>query len=438
MLCRSVPPRSEGWLLQIVRKIILRRDGYTMPLVHACRGEMFVVSVIVIIIEAGPEVAMKGKTIHFLSALLFCMAASFVGYGNDAAALCNNGPLAPGSGEDLVITDHCKVGAGVYKYGNVNIIQGGVLEFIESPRAGTDFWAKSILVENNGSLIAGTPAASMGMRNGTFMIHLYGSDTDRNDIECKSPVVNGVPCGIPESIWISNPPPTTPNPASCTKTTLPGEVSDCFYQYTMMDNVPGETGLFGRKVLAVSYGGTLQLFGKKGATYRDGVQNWDSGMSWARFDNPNSRPGQEILNLDRPVDWERNDRVVLTTTDYLPGHSEELDIMVKGDQRNIWVRRIDPVTNQPPPGCPNLPLIGIAANCGTRYAHNGDLYPLNNLPERLNMDIRLRDGGVHNGANVAETRAAVALLTRDIRIVSGGNSIPERVATASLCRVNWS
>ncbi len=369
---------------------------------------------------------MKGETSLIFSALLFFIAISCLGYVNHAgAANCTGGPLDHGGGEDLLVTGTCTVHAGVYRYGNVNIIAGGTLDFVESPGADTHFWARSILVERDGNLIAGTPTAPIGTRNGTLTIHLYGSDTDKAGIQCQSPVVNGIPCGIPEAVWNSNPPPMTLDPQACTKTTnLPGGVDDCFYQYMPMGNVTGETGLFGRKVLAVSYGGTLQLFGKKGATYASNVENWDSGTSWVRFDNPNARPGQEILNLDRPVDWERNDRVVITTTDYLPGHSEELDIIVKVGQRNISVRRIDPATDQPQAGCPNIPLIGRGANCGTRYAHNGDLYPLNNLPARLNMDMGLRNGGVHNGQAAAETRAAVALLTRDIRIVSGGNAIP--------------
>ena len=59
-------------------------------------------------------------------------------------------------------------------------------------------------------------------------------------------------------------------------------------------------------------------------------------------------PGQDVLDLDRPVDWDRGDRVVVTTTDYLPGHSEEFEIVEKLDPKEIRVRRIDPVTNSAP------------------------------------------------------------------------------------------
>src|SRR5262245_19706780 len=224
---------------------------------------------------------MRSKT-FFLSALL-CMVASFMTFGHAAvAATCNGGPLplVNGDQDDIVVEGHCIVGtADVYRYGNVNIIANGILEFKEVPDKDIHFWAKSIQVENDGSLIAGAPATPIGSQNGTLTIHLYGSDAVKAGIDCKSPVVNGVPCGIPEAVWNSNGAPTPQNPpASCVKTpNLPGGVNDCFYQYDMMHGVAGEMGFFGRKVLAVSYGGTLQLFGKKGATYADSVQNWNSG-----------------------------------------------------------------------------------------------------------------------------------------------------------------
>ena len=45
-------------------------------------------------------------------------------------------------------------------------------------------------------------------------------------------------------------------------------MSDYFYQYQPLEYDDGGTikGFFGYKVLAVGFGGTLQLFGKKGAT----------------------------------------------------------------------------------------------------------------------------------------------------------------------------
>ena len=381
---------------------------------------------------------MRSKT-FFLSSLL-CMVVSFMTFGHDAVAACNGGQLPTGDGGDLLVDDHCIVStAGVYRYGNVNIIVNGILEFKEAANADIHFWAKSILVEKDGSLIAGAPATPIGSQNGTLTIHLYGSDADKAGIECKSPVVSGVPCGIPVAVWNSNGAPTPQNPpASCVKTPdLPGGVNDCFYQYDMMHGVAGEMGFFGRKVLAVSYGGTLQLFGKKGATYADNVQNWDSKTSWVRLDDHNTKPTQDTLKLDRFVDWEKGDRIAVTSTDYLPGHSEQFEIIEKGKRtshkgNNVQIRRIDPLTNLPPANCP-ADKPGPPADCGAQYVHNGDTYDLSKLPKRLNNDIVLTNGGEDNGTAAAETRAAVALLTRHIRIVSGGNAIPG-TDTGQKCR----
>src|SRR5215831_17200230 len=150
---------------------------------------------------------MRSQTL-LLSALL-CMAASFMTFGHDAEADCAGGQLQPGDGkEDLLIDAPCTASAaGVYRYGNVNIIANGVLEFKEAPKGDIHFWAKSILVEADGSLIAGTTATPIGSQNGTLTIHLYGKDTDKAGIECKSELVSGVPCGIPVAVWNSNPPP---------------------------------------------------------------------------------------------------------------------------------------------------------------------------------------------------------------------------------------
>src|SRR5262249_48109968 len=163
---------------------------------------------------------------------------------------------------------------------------------------------------------------------------------------------------------------------------------------------------------------TLQLFGKKGATYDNNVKNWDSGTSWVRLDDPNAKSNPDVLKLDRAVDWKPGDRVVVTTTDYLPGHSEEVEIIrdTPPAPNRIRIRRIDPLTNLPPAGCPDQSPFGNPDVCGTRYQHNGDLYNLNKLPKRLNNDIKIRNGGNDNGKAAVETRAAVALLTRDIRI----------------------
>jgi len=130
---------------------------------------------------------------------------------------------------------------------------------------------------------------------------------------------------------------------------LPGGVNDCFYKYDTLPYDGGggaHPGYFGYKVLAVSYGGTLRLYGLKGAKYPDTVINpQDSGSSWARLNTCAGgvstgscvsgvlQTGATMLVLDGPankqtlfpfngVNWQAKDQIVVTTTDYLPSHSE--------------------------------------------------------------------------------------------------------------------
>src|SRR5262245_9758415 len=86
-----------------------------------------------------------------------------------AAAQCpppGGTALPPGAGEDLEVTSPYTVCAGTYHYGNVNVYAGGSLTFADEA-AGIDFWASSILIENDGALLAGTPDAPIGTNGGT-------------------------------------------------------------------------------------------------------------------------------------------------------------------------------------------------------------------------------------------------------------------------------
>ena len=309
------------------------------------------------------------------------------------------------TGGDIVLDHPCNVPTGTYQYGNINIINGGSLNFKDEK---IDFWAKSILVENGGSLIAGTLQSPIGTSGGQITLHLYGEDTGKG-IECKSPpgdkcdpTDEAIPCGIPKEVWCSNPKPDKPTtPGQTCKETkgLPGNVDDCFYRYIPPDDqLFKETGLFGQKVLALSYGGTLKLFGKKGATYPDtSPVPSNSGTSWVRL-AADLKGGETKLTVDdhsHPVDWKKDDRIVLTTTDYLPGHSEQLTIKADPTMKDSNGNTI------------------IEVNEKIQYPHSGTAYDLSSIPSRLGLDF-----------TKAETRAAVALLTRSIRIVSAGNAIP--------------
>src|SRR5215470_10879568 len=70
-------------------------------------------------------------------------------------ALRSGGGTATGQQPDLVISSLCTVNkAGDYVYGQVNIIAGGSLVFVEpnAPGSQVNFWASSIIVENGGAL----------------------------------------------------------------------------------------------------------------------------------------------------------------------------------------------------------------------------------------------------------------------------------------------
>ena len=315
---------------------------------------------------------------------------------------------------DLAVTGPCEVAAGTYTFRNINIYKlstaqtGGSLKFDD---AKIDLFAESILVESEGSMIAGSEEAPV---KGPITIHLWGAETDPG-ITCKSDNVGH--CGVPDTIWGKNPAPSMMNPVlnpkSCQATPVPlpgGITKDCFYDYGTLDESDmgtNPTAYFGHKVLAVSYGGTLQLFGAKGATYcasypcpddDPALSPSNSGTSWLRL-NGSLKTGASSLTVNGVVDWEIDDHIVVTTTDYLPGHSEELIIT-----------KITPGTDSTTIEFTNAKP-GVT---GVEWPHNGTVYDYTGVvPARLGLN-----------KTTAETRAAVALLTRSIRIISEGNTPP--------------
>ena len=309
---------------------------------------------------------------------------------------CEGGKLQAGTGEDIVIDSSCTVGAGTYHYGFVNIVNGGTLNFEDQS---IDFWAKSILVENEGSLIVGSFHKPIG---NTVTFHLYGAENETPGaagITCKTTAPDGTKiCGVPKEKWSK----------WGQWMRLPSGVSDYFYAYLTLpgDDIDYNNGknkrlsgdsYFGLKTLAVSFGGTLQMFGKKGAESHDPNPHDDdfSGESWVRLNKSVAANGTELV-LDRKVDtWEEGDWIVVTATDYIPNHSE--------------MRRIDSVGTD---GDHSVITLKTALD----YPHNGEKYDLtkHNIPDRLNIDKE------KNYMEGVDTRAAVALLTRSIRIVSEG------------------
>ncbi|MDQ5985012.1 MAG: hypothetical protein CSYNP_00716 [Syntrophus sp. SKADARSKE-3] len=280
------------------------------------------------------------------------------------------------------ITSKVCLGPGTYHYKFVNIYNGGKLIF---PDATVDFWAKSILVENGGSLIAGSPGEPVGTTDikNTVTIHLYGDENDNDGgITCKT---DPITCGVSADLWENGDKKENP---------LVNGKTDYFYKYKKLpaDNDLNDKAYFGRKVLAVSYGGILQMFGKKGAVSNDVDPQNPGGKSWVRL-NATINQGEIKLRLDKVVDWQKDDKVVVTTTDYLPSHSE---------QRTIDIIQSDDTHSD----------IFMLETKGVSFPHVGQKYSLSahNIPDRL------KDSGFK--FKEVETRAAVALLTRNIRIVS--------------------
>ena len=384
-------------------------------------------------------------------------------------------------GDDLEVVGNCEVEGGTmggaspsYMFGKVNIFSkkpdtcpltvlptapcGGTLTFDD---ALIDFRASSIIIEKGGSLIAGTranPIGTLGLgptktHSHVLTITLYGSDPGHNATgpTCKSPPTGTTgDCGIPTI-------------ASGTSVSLPGGVTDRFFNYEpLFDDDASSMGYFGNKVLAVSYGGVLQLFGKKGAAKDPAIDTkpTNSFNSWRRLDKtmratfaptPDAPPfpaDATVLSVEQavggdgttkqPLDWEKGDDVVVTTTDYLPNHSEQLKIMaVKPDGKSFDICVAHPDCDTAKASCKRDLVCDPASPpastiyAGVNWRHQGVRYPLsthqpNPVPSTLDIDPSLRSAGI-------ETRSGVGLLSRSIVVQSGGATFDKAFPTIADC-----
>ncbi len=355
---------------------------------------------------------------------------------------------------DLLVTGVCLVQPGTYYYRNINVVQpAGALVFVEAPQSApvdqklTTLWARSILVEAGGAMLAGAgtytdPSTKQpvtlvpfGSNGGELDIILFGTDQSPPttgpppqpgppgvSVACASPATDAsgaalADCGVPKAIWDTNG--TDPT------IVLPGGVTDRFYQYgaIFLDGAPdpssGKIGHFSYKSIGLGYGGTLQLNGFKGTSLRDDTKPDNSGSSWVRLAaslNP-GRLGSDAL--DRNVaatsglsDWQVGDEIVVTTTDYIPSHSEQL--------------RIAAIL------APNQ----VQVETGVQYAHVGQRYDLTAAMQNASSAFKTAMTSTDLDPNdpsaphpdllqSAEARAAVALLRRSIRIMSGGDRANE-------------
>lgn len=365
-------------------------------------------------------------------AAAFLIAAPLVKSISAAPVPCpdaDNNPLGTGNaGDDLLVSGGtCTVNAGTYMYRNINITSGGVLHFSD---AKIDLWAANIIIEDKGTMRAGSVdnAGVITPIAGPLTIHLYGANQGPGGVGAAC--ASDQRCGVPKDIWDSN---KTMDmfPKTCTSHELPegvpGAVKDCFYRYDAMtfDNgkltggtgacspLDGNCGYYGYKTIGVGYGATLQLYGKKGATYDKTVVASNTGLSWVRLNNcaPGKtdvfcdqgvlKPGANRIVLSTAVDWQVNDNIVISSTDYLPGHAEQVQIVTRSDDGlSFTLKQTDPT-------------IPVKDSGKLQFPHNATQYSLS----------KITGSQKPTGWTSVDTRAAVGLLTRSIRIVSGGDSV---------------
>ncbi len=335
---------------------------------------------------------------------------------------CKGGTLDSGTKDnpqDLVVTNMtCTVDGtkGPYYFRNVYIFGSGATGTLTFSDATMDFYAANILVQNNGVLQAAGIGA--GNNGNVLTIHLYGGSTGPG-VTCQK-MDNGNltqdnTCGVPTVIWTSNLGLVMKDmqhryPKTCLTVSqiipngilrLPGGVDDCFYQYDVFDPNDSEGAYFGKKVLALSYGGTINLSGYKGAQGGDDGNPMVTGSSWMRL-NSTLKGGENSLKVSgTPSDWRPNDNIVLTSTDYLPGHAEQVQIAsVSGSTVDLMGTVKNPHWGQPY----SLASVPCGASGQETTCEIGpDLLPGQKAVDR-NID----------------TRAAVGLLSRSIRIISDG------------------
>ena len=162
--------------------------------------------------------------------LLFGVILGFAlaGFSHQSEAFTCSGELSDttrigGQPEDMLVDSLCLVTGTSIKLGQVNIVNGGKLVFVEPASSdtptGQDFWASSIIIENGGEMLAGVdytrlnPATEReeivetkpyGTNEKTLRIHLYGKDPGMGAMGalCESPAETMpwdkyTDCGIP-------------------------------------------------------------------------------------------------------------------------------------------------------------------------------------------------------------------------------------------------
>ena len=362
-------------------------------------------------------------------------------------------------------------GTSPYVFKHVNIISGGELRFIDDGGV-IDFRASSILIEQGGTLRAGSAASgsAFGAQGGQLNIGLWGDDPTHEGAQVPPAGQEGIACSgaggtcYPATVkgkactkkaWIADPtsPCTTDAPQTGANA---GSLNNSLFEDPKVagpgqyDNLPYDSAPFGFKVLAVSYGGSLELHGFKGAgaagtgvtldknrqqcdtpandplpppgdpaAHHNDVQAWAnySGNSWARVA---TQPTASELTVDRAVTWEPGDRIVVATNDWFVGNSEVATIASNTPASKTLTLVTD---GKEPAG----PRVGDAIPYGEgeklAHSHDGNIFKAKTVAEgSKNTEI--------------EARAAVGLLSRSIKIYSLGKTSTDAFPTADACAMS--
>ena len=152
-----------------------------------------------------------------------------------------------------------------------------------------------------------------------------------------------------------------------------------------------------------------------------------SGTSWMRLaDGKSLEKGATSLSLERdPLNWAANDEIAVTTTDYLPGHSERLKVVnVQGEQ--ITFEAVESAT-----GKIQWPHNGVRYGGPNDKSGRASDPTENQWTKRLDNRIKssLDPDLVSNGA---ETRAAVALERASLDYVAVRTRVGAEVRSAAV------
>lgn len=281
---------------------------------------------------------------------------------------------------DPVVKDKCYVldenSTGANSYDEINVLAGGKILFVDpgfdagaqKPRT-IHFKVGAMLVEKGGVVQAGSPACPFGKEKGRLAFGVYGDDPTKQGTVKPGPGQRGIRCltnpgakfdnyrCFPSDDYINRAHYCTERDTDdpCSSTTEPASepknhLLESYGKLNYDDNS------WGYKTVGVAYGGTLALYGYKGARgLHDADGSWEAendppghckvpkvatldqqemkawakltGTSWARLAGSNDTATTTILTLDRTVgDWEVGDEIVIGATDWYANHSEQRTI----------------------------------------------------------------------------------------------------------------